>query len=167
MKQRHEALLRQAVEMAEEGKFGEKIKAARREYERLPVGIATLLKCVADAYSPKPGVTGGEDGPFYLISRIARPSIRNAIAHGAAWLDSDAAKVRYSDGRAQRRKADVDLLEFGALAMTGSHLAEPYLAALGTIAVMEDGSDLARQLLPAHLAMVFGFQRKGSGGGMP
>lgn len=286
MEERHKQLLRQCAEMAEEGKFGEEIQAARREYGELPVGVATLLKCVVEAYGPKssvthemlqlrdlfcqlliatyrdaarsnsevalalvhsliqdfPGVsescllpqfcslmqaalgsrdlahstnrllvwqqmsrlflayneflnallsfvipcvicargkspdvavfsqpygaklqqlttlTGGENGAFYLISRIARPHIRNAIAHGAAWLDSDAAKVRYSGGRSQKQEGEIDLLEFGALAMAGSHLGEPYLAAIGTIAVMEDGSDLAKALLPPHLVRVFQFE---------
>ncbi|MCK4394688.1 hypothetical protein KAX17_17440 [Candidatus Bipolaricaulota bacterium] len=286
MKDMHKQLLEQVVEMAEEGKFGESIKAVRKEYEQLPVGIATLLKCVTDAYADKHGInkeilqlrdlfcqllvatyrdaarrepdvalalvhslirdypgvpesclapqfcalmqaalsfrelaysknrllvwqqmsrlvlayneflnallgylipcircsrgkepnakifsmpysarvkelnalTGGENGPFYLITRLARPKIRNAIAHGTIWLDSKAAMVRYPDGP-RKRKSEIDLLKFGALALSGSHLAEPYLAAAGTIAVMEDGSELARQFLPAHLVRVFNFSK--------
>lgn len=287
MKDSHKRLLQQAAEMAEEGKYGESIKAARKEYDQLPVGIATLLKCVVDAYGKKEGInediakmrdlftqliiatyrdavpvdqqvalslvhsfiddypgvsesclapqfcslleaaiafrelagstnrvlmwqqmsrlvlayneflnallgfmipclrcaqgqqpdprifsvpyssrvnqinslTGGEAGAFYLITRLAKPRIRNAIAHGTIWLDSEAAKVRYTEGNRQRREYESDLMEFGWLALSGSHLSEPYLAAIGTIAVMEDGSDLAKSLLPEHLVRVFNFKK--------
>ena len=281
-------MLRQAAEMAEEGKLGDSIKAARKEYDQLPGGVAVLLKCVVDAYReksgindeirqmrdlftqliivahrdaarfnedvalalvhsltsdypgapesclapqfcslmeaalsfrqlagstnrlllwqqmsrlvlayneflnallgflipcvrcsegqpPDPGVfsmpygsrigqlnslTGGEDGAFYLISRLAKPKIRNAIAHGTIWLDSEAAKVRYTEGGKKRKEYEIDLAEFSALGLSGSHLGEPYLAALGTVAVMEDGSELAKAFLPKHLVRVFNFSEK-------
>ena len=105
-------------------------------------------------------LTGGEDGAFYLVIRLARPKIRNAIAHGDIWLDSEAAKVRYSTGGADRKEHEIDLMEFGALAMSGSHLPHSYLAAIGTIAVMEDGSELAKAFLPQHLVRVFDFVRE-------
>lgn len=287
MKESHKRLLEQSAEMAEEGKFGEAIRAAREEYSQLPVGIATLLKCAVDAYGRKEGInedvlrmrdlftqviivayrdaagvdeqvalalahsliadypgvsesclapqfcslmqaalgfrefagssnrsllwqqmsrlvlayneflnallgfmipclrcaqgqqpdprvfsmpykarldqinslTGGEDGAFYLITRLGKPRIRNAIAHGTIWLDSDAAKVHYTDGSREKREYEIDLMEFGCLALGGSHLGEPYLAAIGTIAVMEDGSDLATSLLPDHLVRVFRFKK--------
>ncbi len=287
MKASHKRLLRQVAEMAEEGKFGESIKAAREEYSQLPIGIATLLKCANDAYKKKEGInedivhmrdlftqliivtyreaarvdpqvalalvhsliadypgisesclapqfctltqaalgfremaestnrslmwqqmlrlvlayneflnallgfmipclrcaqeqqpdpgifsmpyrsrldqvssiTGGEKGAFYLFNRLGKPSIRNAIAHGTIWLDSEAAKVYYTDGSRQKREYQIDLIEFGCLGLSGSHLGEPYLAAIAAIAVMEDGSDLAKNLLPAHLVRVFRFKK--------
>ena len=287
MKDSHKRLLQQIAEMSEEGKFGKSIKAARKKYEQLPVGISTLLKCVIDAYGKREGInddilrmrdlftqliiatyrdaalveqqvaislvhsliadypgvpesclapqfcslmeaalclrelarsknrsllwqqmsrlvlayneflnallgfmipclqcaqgqkpdprifymsyssrvdkinslTGGEKGAFYLITRLAKPRIRNAIAHGTIWLDSDAAKVRYAEGRRKRREYDIDLMEFGCLALSGSHIGEPYLAAIGTIAVMEDGSNLAKSFLPEHLVRVFNFKK--------
>lgn len=274
--------------MAEEGKFGETLKAGRKEYEQLPAGIATLLKCASEAYREKegttpevaqirdlfaqliivtyreaalldeqvalplvhsliddypgapesclapqfcslleaslsfrelahsknrllmwqqmrqvvlayneflnallgfmipclrcaqgqqadPGVfsmpyssrvdqvnslTGGENGAYYIIGRLAKPRLRNAVAHGTIWLDSDEAKVRYTEGRRRRREREVALVEFGGFALIGSHLAEPYLAAVSTIAVMEDGSDLAQSFLPQHLVRVFRFRRE-------
>ncbi|EGV29603.1 hypothetical protein ThidrDRAFT_3195 [Thiorhodococcus drewsii AZ1] len=105
-------------------------------------------------------LTGGEDGAFYLISRLAKPRIRNAIAHGSAWVDSHTAKVYYTDGGREKQEYELDLQEFALLAMTGSHLVQPYLAAIGTIAVMEDGSDLAKALLPKHLQGLFLFRGK-------
>ena len=286
MKESHRVLLRQLADMAEEGVFGESIKAARKEYDRLPPGIATLLKCTVDAYRQKDGInedvqhmrdiftqlliatyrdaartdkqvalalahsmvadypgapesclapqfcallqaalsfralvrstdrlllwqqmsrlvlafneflnallgfmipclrsangkspdpavfgmpyqsrldqinalTGGERGAFYLISRLARPRLRNAIAHSTIWLDADAARVHYTDGRREKHEYQIDLAEFGVLALGGSHLGEPYLAAIGAIAVMEDGSDFAKTLLPKHLVRVFQFR---------
>ena len=274
--------------MAEEGQFGESIKAAREEYDQLPVGIATVLKCVIDAYGRKEGInnevarmrdlftqliiaayrdaafvdqqvalalahsfiddypdasesclapqlcsllevalsfrelcgstnrsllwqqmsrlvlayneflnallgfmipclrcaqgkqpdhrvfsmtyrsrldqfnslTGGENGAFYLITRLAKPRIRNAIAHSTIWADFEEGKVRYTDGMRNRREYEISLIEFGCLALSGSHLGEPYLAAIGTIAVMEDGSDIAKALLPNHLVRVFDFTRE-------
>jgi hypothetical protein len=288
MKESHKHLVQQIAEMAEEGKLGESIKAARKEYERLPVGISTLLKCVVDAYQsnsnmdgeilqlrdlfcqllvaiyrdaplrnqevahalvhslikdypgvqesclapqlcslmeaalgfrevgdlrnrlmvwqqmsrivlayneflnallgflipclkcskgkqPDPAVfatayaakvdqfnslTGGENGPFYLITRLARPKLRNAIAHGTIWLDSNAAKVRYSVGQKKREEHEIELIEFSGLALSGSHLPASYLAAIGAIAVMEDGSDLAKAFLPQHLVQLFNFRKK-------
>ena len=103
-------------------------------------------------------LTGGEKGAFYLLNRLAKPRIRNAIAHGTLWPDFKKAKVIYTEGGRERRKYDMDLIDFGALALSGSHIAEPYLAAIGTIAIMEDGSDLAKELLPNHLTKVFRFR---------
>ncbi len=100
-------------------------------------------------------LTGGEDGPFYLLCRLARPRIRNAIAHETIWLDSDAAKVRYTEGRAPRSEYEMDLVEFMGLALAGSHLPHAYLAALGVIAVMEAGNDRARSLLPLQLVRAY------------
>lgn len=287
MKESHKQLLQQIADMAEEGKLGESIKAARKEYDRLPIGIATLLKCVVDAYQsnpsidgeilqlrdlfcqliiviyrdgslrdtevahalvhslikdfpgvqescltpqlcslmeaalgfrevgdlknrlmiwqqisrvvlayneflnallgflipclkcsqgkqPDPGVfsvayatkleqfnvlTGGGNGPFYLITRLARPKLRNAIAHGTIWLDSKTAKVRYSVGSKKKEEHEIELIEFSSLALSGSHLPTSYLAAIGAIAVLEDGSDLAKTFLPHHLVHLFNFRR--------
>ncbi len=100
-------------------------------------------------------LTGGEDGPFYLLCRFARPKIRNAIAHETIWLDSDVAKVRYTEGHAPRAEYEIDLVEFMSLASTGSHLAPAYLAAIGVIAVMEAGNEFAESFLPSQLIRVY------------
>jgi|GEM_PF-2098977 len=283
MKETHKRLLEQVAQMAAEGKFGESIAAAQREYDQLPAGIAVFIKCVLDfwaettdqveelaqirrlvcqllivayreakkkepstalafvqsfiedypdaressllprwsslaqaslalrevahsqnrlliwqqtckqfqAYNEflngllayliilwraslgKPvdtrvfgatyankvdqfnALTGGENDPFYLFTRLARPRLRNAVAHETIWLDSDAMKVRFTEGRNQKVESEMDLLEFTMLASTGSHLAHAYLAAIAVIAVMEDGTDVAKSLLPSQLVRVF------------
>jgi hypothetical protein len=102
-------------------------------------------------------LTGGEDGAFYIFGRIARPRIRNAIAHESIWLDSEAMKVRFTEGRGNSKvESEMDLTEFVALAGIGSHFAHAYIAAISVIAVMEDGADFAKSLLPSQLAKVFG-----------
>ena len=100
-------------------------------------------------------LTGGDDGPFYLFTRIARPKLRNAIAHETAWLDSNNVKVRYTDGIERKQEYEIDLVEFTALATTGSHLAHAYLAALAVIGVMDSGSEPAKALLPRLFVKVF------------
>jgi len=93
-------------------------------------------------------LTGGEDGLFYFYLRLAQPEIRNAIAHECIWLDSDAAVVRYNYGNQNKEEAEIDLVEFMGYASSGSHLAQPYLAAISVIVVMECGNELAHSLLP-------------------
>lgn len=100
-------------------------------------------------------VTGGEDGAFYLFTRLAQPKIRNAIAHESIWLDSDAAKVHYTDGRELKKEYEIDLVEFLALASAGAQLCFSYLASIGVIAVMEAGNDYAKSLVPAFYTNLY------------
>lgn len=101
-------------------------------------------------------LTGGENGAFYIFSRLACPRIRNAIAHESVWLDSQNMKVRFTEGRASNKvESEMDLTDFAALAAVGSHLAHAYIAAISVISVMEDGTDFAKSLLPPQLAQVF------------
>lgn len=101
-------------------------------------------------------LTGDEDGAFYIFSRLARPRIRNAIAHESIWLDSEAVKVCFIEGRGNNKiESEMDFTEFVALAGIGSHFPHAYLAAIAVIAVMEDGTDFAKSLLPIQLAQVF------------
>ncbi|MCK5734514.1 MAG: hypothetical protein KAI38_10025, partial [Candidatus Latescibacteria bacterium] len=48
MKESHDRLLKQFVDMAADGQFGDSIKEAQKEYDQLPPGIAILLKFVLD-----------------------------------------------------------------------------------------------------------------------
>lgn len=101
-------------------------------------------------------LTGGEDGAFYIFSRLARPQIRNAIAHESIWLDSEAGKVCFTEGRGNNKvESEMDVSEFFTLATIGSHFSHAYIAAIAVIAVMEDGSDFAKSLLPIQLVQVF------------
>lgn len=100
-------------------------------------------------------LTGGATSEFAGVINLARPRVRNAIAHDSIWLDSNAATVRYTEGGKVRQEYEMALAEFGKLALLGSHLCEPYLAGIGAIAVLEDGSELAVELLPEHLVTAF------------
>ena len=126
---------------------------------RISLGKTIDKRVFDDDYANKidqfKSLTGGEDGPFYLLIRIARPRIRNAIAHETIWLDSDAMKVRFTEGRKHKTESEMDLLEFTALASTGSHLAHSYLAAIAVIITMEAGNELAQSLIPPQLVRVF------------
>lgn len=104
-------------------------------------------------------LTGGEDGPFYLLILISRPEIRNAIAHETIWLDSENGKVRYVDGRDNKQEYEIDFIEYIAIASISSHLASTYLAALAVIGIMEFGSNFAKSLVPITLVNVFNFHK--------
>lgn len=130
--------------------------------------LGFLLPCIECSYGKAPDkrvfslsygaklkrlrdATGGTDETSSLIFRLARPKIRNGLAHGTAWLNSAKARVYYTDVRSGGRKQSISLADFGALALVGSHLAEPYLAGIGAVVVIEEGTDFARSLLPKHL----------------
>lgn len=100
-------------------------------------------------------LTGGDDGIFYFFLRIAQPNIRNAIAHESIWLDADAAIVRYNCGNQNKMESQIDLVEFMAYATSGSHITQPYLAAISVIVIMECGSEFAKSLLPESYRKVF------------
>ena len=100
-------------------------------------------------------LTGGDDGIFYLYIRIAQPDIRNAIAHESIWLDSEDEIVRYNHGNQFKIESQISLTEFMAFITYGSHLAQPYLAAISVIVIMEYGSELAKSLLPELYKKVF------------
>lgn len=102
-------------------------------------------------------LTGGDDGIFYFYLRLAQPDIRNAIAHESIWFDSDSAIVRYNHGNQNKIESQIDLVEFMAYATSGSHIAQPYLAAISVIVVMECGSELAKSLLPESYRKVFSY----------
>lgn len=99
--------------------------------------------------------TGGAASEFARVIELARPRVRNAIAHDSIWLDSDASKVRYTEGGKLRQEYEMELTEFGKLALLGSHLCETYLASIGAIAILEDGSEVAVSLLPEYLVTTF------------
>lgn len=100
-------------------------------------------------------LSGGSTSEFAQVIELARPRIRNAIAHNSIWLDGNAAKVRYTEGGKLRQEYEMKLSEFGKLALLGSHLCEPYLAAIGAIAILENGSEVAKRQLPEHLVAAY------------
>lgn len=128
-----------------------------RTKEGRPVKTSVFDTTYANKLDQFSSLTGGEEGAFYLFCRLARPKIRNAIAHETIWLDADENKVRYEEGRHPRTERKMDLIEFMGLAAAGSHLAQSYLAAIAVIAVMEEEYELGKKVLPPQLVKVFEF----------
>lgn len=104
-------------------------------------------------------LTGGEDGPFYLIMRLAKPNLRNAIAHENVWLDRDSNVVRFTYGRRREITEEMPLVEFTGLAALGSLIAQYYLTAIAAIVILEDGTKSDIERLPVHFTTVFTHQR--------
>lgn len=100
-------------------------------------------------------LTDGESGIFYLLLRIAKPSLRNAIAHETIWMDSENGKVKFVDGLYEKSESEMDLADFMVLALSGSHLAPAYLGALTVIGILEYGSKNAITMIPEYLTKVF------------
>jgi hypothetical protein len=114
------------------------------------------LNTFKNAYGNKAQVfsdlTDGENGPFYIFHRIAKPRIRNAIAHGDIHLNRDKAIILYADGKGnKRRNYTIDVVEFVGLAAVGSHLARAYLTAIACIAAYEHDEGKAKRQLPEHV----------------
>lgn len=97
-------------------------------------------------------LTGGDGGLFFLIFRLARKDLRNAIAHGAAWLDVEGQRVRFTfENKREKVESSIPVMEFVTLAALGSHLGVAYLAALAAITVSEEGSVEMKERLPPQL----------------
>lgn len=107
-------------------------------------------------------LTGGESGAYFLLTRIARPSVRNASAHGRLWLDPKQGLVRYVDGLKDKTEKTIPLVDFLALVHLGSHLSMPYFAAVGTLVALDSGGAHVRQLLPSTLVALWDHE-KGTG----
>jgi len=97
-------------------------------------------------------LTSGDDGAFYLIFRLARPDLRNAIAHGTIWLDTESNKAKFTD---RGQEHEIDLVDFLGLAAVGSHLGHAYLTAIAAIRVLEDGGATNVTQLPPELPQLF------------
>jgi len=84
-----------------------------------------------------------------VVHRLAEPHIRNALAHGTAWLNGRQACVHYIASNGKRNS--ISLVDFMGSAMAGSHLPQSFLAGIGTVVLMENGSERARALLAERL----------------
>ena len=62
-------------------------------------------------------------------------------------MDRENNKVRYTDGKTED-EYDIDLNEFLALYMLGSHLAKSYIAAMAMIVLWEEGTEAQKLSLP-------------------
>jgi len=101
-------------------------------------------------------ISAGEDGIFYIIFRIAKPRIRNACAHGDIWLDADKGVVRYNDHIEEEEK-EVSIEEFLIWNLMGSIISNSYLSALATIAILEEGNEGLKKLIPKRIIELFNF----------
>lgn len=117
--------------------------------------VNVLHNSYGSKYNEFSHLTEGEDGPFYLLLRIARPNLRNAIAHEDVWFDRESDTVRFTYGRQREVEEEMPLVEFMGYAALGSLIAQYYLAALSTVIVLEDGESADIALLPPHLVRVF------------
>jgi hypothetical protein len=101
-------------------------------------------------------LVSNDKGASYLVNNLARPHIRNAIAHEEIFPDSKNDRVIYIDGRGiNKRQYDLDYSEFGNLAIYGSYLFHIYFASICVISVMEHGTDKEKSLLPSDLAKAY------------
>jgi hypothetical protein len=129
---------------------------------RTALGKTVSTNVLYNSYGAKvnefSSLTNGSDGPFYLLFRIAKPHLRNAIAHEQIWLDSESNTIRYADGKDALTQYEMPLTEFVVLNGVGSNLALAYIAAVAAVAVLEVGSASDVAQLPAHLVKLFHFQ---------
>jgi hypothetical protein len=123
---------------------------------KIGVGQSYSLNVLDNNYGSKihefKQLTGGDNGLFFIIFRVAHKDLRNAIAHGAAWLDVAERKVRFTyENKREKVESSMPVIEFVALAGLGSHLGVAYLSALAAITVSEEGSVEMKERLPLQL----------------
>jgi hypothetical protein len=97
-------------------------------------------------------LSNGEDGIFYAFIRLSQYPLRNAIAHGDIWLNSDESKVEYMNAG---ESFEMGLEEFVLHSFAGSWLGRAYMGAIAAILVFETGNVLEIMQLPHHLSSVF------------
>lgn len=117
-----------------------------------PVNPNLFKQAYGNKVNELAGLTGGDNGPFYLFLRLAQVPLRNAIAHGDAWVNSDENKIMYANAGVDY---EMPLEEFGAYTLAGSWLGRAYLGAIATIVVLEDGNPYQALQLPHHLVKLF------------
>jgi len=102
-------------------------------------------------------LSGGEDGFFYLLFRMADRPLRNALAHGQADWDTESGQVSFPDRdrEGNRTIASRSLEECVATPLLFSHLPHAYLAGLSAVMLLEGGNSLERISLPKHLQTTF------------
>ena len=96
-------------------------------------------------------LTGGDESPFNILINMARPKLRNGIAHKNAWYDGETSLVYYFEGTQQKTKISMDLQEFLMLGYRGSYLAQAYVAFIAVVVIFESGDVVAQSHLPDHL----------------
>ncbi len=98
-------------------------------------------------------VTGGETGIFYLLYRIIRPQIRNAVAHGNLSYDRTKQIFHYVDGTKKKINGQLSLDEFMGLNAIGSNFAQAYIAFVCATLIFE----CSAKSLPSKIKELFIF----------
>lgn len=95
-------------------------------------------------------ISKGRDGIFFMLTPLVNKHLRNAIAHGDIQLDSQNAKVLYSNKIEDRIvHSEMNLTEFVGLGTyLFSRLPSIYLGVLSTILIFESGSVEEKLQLP-------------------
>ncbi len=126
--------------------------AAVRATQGQPASKTLFSQSYADKLKELDRLTGGENGVFFFLFRIAHPNLRNAIAHDTAWIDRENGLVKYTNKGVE---SEMSIMEFMAYTSLGSHLPNAYTVAICAIMVMELGTAADIQKLPKHLVKAF------------
>lgn len=146
-------------------------KTLFRSYNELLNGLfGFLLACIRasqgksfsantfkNAYGAKANefneLTGGDDGAFYLFSRVAKSEIRNAIAHDTIALLDGTNRIQYPDRDGDLQ--EIGIVEFSGLAAAGNQMAQAYFGAIATIIVHRSSArDLVSRLPERYLGVL-------------
>lgn len=88
------------------------------------------------------------DLPYDMLVKFANSKLRNSIAHGTIWLESEKAIVNYSD---KNKHYSISLIDFLALNASALHFADTYLSSVATIVVILKGNREDKSNLPLEL----------------
>jgi len=119
---------------------------------RCALGLASKTTIAKARYGSKihkfEGLVKNHNLPYELITKFTNSHLRNSIAHGTIWLNSEEAIVNYSD---RNRDETMALAMFMALNGSSTYLAEAYMAAISTIVVFMIGEKGHKARLPLEL----------------
>jgi hypothetical protein len=99
-------------------------------------------------------LTDGENEIFSVLTRISRPKIRNAIAHGKISIFREEGVIRYLEKNSSCEQK-IDTSEFFLLCYMGSHLGQSYVAFLLSVIVLESGIAKEIDKLPTQIIELF------------
>lgn len=95
-------------------------------------------------------LTGGEEGLYASLIRLAQPKLRNAISHGDIDFTYETGVVTYSV-KTTGEVIETDNEHLAGYALTGSHLPDTYCSTLATLNLYENGPQSLRNRLPAQI----------------
>lgn len=86
--------------------------------------------------------------PYDMLVKFANSNLRNSIAHGTIWLDSEKAIVNYTN---RNESYSISLVEFLTLNACVLHFPNAYLSSIATIAIFMKGTREDKYKLPTEL----------------